>query len=247
MFYRFGSIESAILLSSTVSLQPSAFAQSAPTAQFSDTTGDIYTNEIEQAVTLGIVAGFEDQTFRPQAPVTREQLVSMLLRAMEQVPLENRSQNINPTLPTVPTQITTNPFSDVDKTRWSAPQIQYLKDLGIIPGYPDGTFHPTQTVTRAELIVMLQAVDRYLVEFRGNWDRRRPYTQPVPLNFSDIQNHWARETIVEMSENCHTGAVATFLNETGTRFAPDTAAQRDYAAAAIVPEVRCLSVPAVSC
>lgn len=246
MLYRFGSIFSSILLMSVVSVQPSAFTQSASIAQFRDITGDIYANEIEQAITLGIVAGFEDQTFRPQTPVTREQLVSMILRAMEQVPLANRSQTINPTLPPVPTQITTNPFSDVDKTRWSSPQIQYLKDLGIVRGYPDGTFHPTQTVTRAELIVMLQAVDRYLVEFRGNWDGRRPYTQPIPLNFSDIQNHWARDTIAEMSGNCHTGQVATPLNETGTQFAPNTAAQRNYAAAAIVREVRCLSVPAIS-
>ncbi|HEY9599073.1 MAG TPA: S-layer homology domain-containing protein [Cyanophyceae cyanobacterium] len=246
MLYHFGFIFSLILLMSAVSIQPSAFAQPATTRQFQDITGDIYANEIEQAVTLGIVAGFEDQTFRPQTPVTREQLVSMVLRGMEQVPLANSSQNTNLTLPTVPTQITTNPFSDVDKTRWSAPQIQYLKDLGIVRGYPDGTFHPTQTVTRAELIVMLQAVDRYLVEFRGNWDGRSPYTQPVPLNFSDIQNHWARDTITEMSGNCHTGAVATPLNETGTQFAPDTASQRNYAAAAIVREVRCLSVPAIS-
>jgi hypothetical protein len=245
MFYRLVSNFSSFLLSSAIILQSSAFAQSAPTTQFRDITGNIYSNEIEQAMTLNIVTGFEDQTFRPQAPVTREQLVSMLLRAMKQVPLANKSQNINPTLPTIPTQITTNPFSDVDKTRWSAPQIQYLKNLGIMRGYPNGTFHPTQTVTRAELIVVLNAVDRYLVEFRGNWDGRRPYTQPVPLNFSDIQNHWARETIVEMSGNCHTGQVATPLNETGTQFAPNTAAHRDYAAAAIVREVRCLSVPAV--
>ncbi|HEY9620504.1 MAG TPA: S-layer homology domain-containing protein [Crinalium sp.] len=245
MVYRFGLIFSSILLISAVSVQPSALAQSATTSQFQDITNDIYANEIEQAITLGIVAGFEDQTFRPQAPVTREQMVSMVVRAMEQVPLANRSQTINPTLPTVPTQITTNPFSDVDKTRWSAPQIQYLKDLGIVRGYPDGTFHPTKTATRAELIVVLQAVDRYLVEFRGNWDGRRPYTQPVPLNFSDIQNHWAQDIITEMSGNCHTGQVATPLNETGTQFAPDTADQRNYAAAAIVREVRCLSIPAI--
>lgn len=146
MLYRFGSIFSSILLMSAVSIQPSAFAQSASTTQFRDIARDIYANEIEQAVTLGIVAGFEDQTFRPQTPVTREQLVSTVVRAMGKVPLANQSQTTNSTLPTVPTQITTNPFSDVDKTRWSAPQIQYLEDLGIVRGYPDDTFHPTQTV-----------------------------------------------------------------------------------------------------
>lgn len=245
IFYRFLSGFVSTLLSGVITLQSSGLAQSATPNQFRDLTDNIYADEIEQAVALGIITGFEDRTFRPQTPVTREQLVSMVVRAMSDVPLANTYQATKPTLPAIPTQVTTNPFPDVDKTRWSAPQIQYMKNLGIIHGYSDGTFHPNQTVTRAELIVMLQAIDRYLVKFRGNWDGRRTFTQPIPLNFSDIQNHWARDTILEMSGNCHTGQIATPLNETGTRFAPDAATQRNYAVAAIVREVRCLSVPAI--
>lgn len=52
-------------------------------------------------------------------------------------------------------------------------------------------------------------------------------------------------TIRAMSTNCHEGRVATFLNEAGTRFAPDLAAQRNYAAAATVREIRCLSIPSI--
>lgn len=222
-----------------------AFAQSAAPTQFRDVAGDIYAKEIEQATSQGIIAGFEDGTFRPQAALTREQLVSIVVNAMPKVPLANSYQGTNPTLPPIPSQVTTNPFPDVDRARWSAPKIQYLKSLGIIRGYPDGTFRPTQTVTRAELMVMLQAIDRYLVEFRGNWDGRLTFGSPDPLAFSDIQNHWARDTIRAMSSNCHEGRVATFLNETGTRFAPDQAAQRNYAAAATVREIRCLSIPSI--
>lgn len=238
----------APLTPETLALNPSLIAQSpTPTSpsptQFRDVTGDLYAKEIEQAVSLGIVTGFKDGTFRPQASLTREQLLSMVVNAMPKVPLEDPYQGTKPTLPPIPSEVTTNPFPDVDKTRWSAPKIQYLKSLGIVRGYPNGTFRPTQTVTRAELMVMLKAIDRYLVELRGNWDGRPEFTTPDPLPFSDIGQHWARDTIRDMSTNCRTGRVATFLNETGTRFAPDTVAQRNYAAAAIVREVQCLSIP----
>lgn len=176
--------------------------------------------------------------------IAREQLVSIGVNAMPKVPLAPY-QGPAPTLPPIPTQVTTNPFPDVDQDRWSVPKIQYLKSLGILRGYPDGTFRPTQTVTRAELMVMLQAIDRYLVEFRGNSDGRQNFGSPEPLAFSDTQTHWARDTIRAMSSNCHEGRVATFLNETGTRFAPDEAARRNYAAAATVREIRCLSIPSI--
>ncbi len=232
------------LVSMTIALNSPVFAQPVAPAQFRDVAGDIYAKEIEQAASARIVSGFSDQTFRPQDPLTREQLLSIVVDAMPKVPLENPHQGTKPTLPALPTQVVaSNPFPDVDTARWSAPKIQYVKNLGLIRGYPDGTFRPTQTVTRAELIVMLQAVDRYLVEFRGNWDAREQFTAPDPLAFSDIQRHWARDTIRQMSANCLTGRVATFLNETGTQFAPDTVARRNYAAAAIVREIQCLSIP----
>jgi hypothetical protein len=245
MFYRVlfkfivGCIGGSVILNPLL-----AFAQPATPTQFRDTAGDLYAKEIEQATSQGIIAGFEDGTFRPQAALTREQLVSIVVNAMPKVPLAPY-QGTAPTLPSILIQVTANPFPDVDQARWSAPKIQYLKSLGILRGYPDGTFRPTQTVTRAELMVMLQAIDRYLVEFRGNWDGRQNFGFPDPLAFSDIQNHWARDTIRAMSSNCHEGRVATFLNEMGTRFAPNEPARRNYAAAATVREIRCLSIPSI--
>lgn len=224
----------------------SVFAQSNSPIKFVDIANDIYVKEIEQAVKMGIVAGFPNSQFRPQDPLTREQLLSIVVEAMPQVPLEDANrgnQGTKPTLPAIPAQVTTNPFPDVDKARWSASKIQYARNLGLIRGYTDGTFRPMQPVTRAELVVILQAVDRYLVQLRGNWDGREQFSLPEPLPFSDIQGHWARETIRQMSANCQTGRVATFLNETGTKFAPDTTARRNYAAAATVREIQCLSIP----
>jgi len=46
-------------------------------------------------------------------------------------------------------------FSDVSTNNLNAPAIQFLKNQGIISGYPDGTFHPDQAVTRVEFLKLL--------------------------------------------------------------------------------------------
>ena len=48
------------------------------------------------------------------------------------------------------------PFSDVPSTHWAADYIWWLKNNGISVGYPDGTFRPNNSITRAEMAVMLK-------------------------------------------------------------------------------------------
>ncbi|OUL24136.1 S-layer homology domain-containing protein [Nostoc sp. 106C] len=214
-----------------------------PSPSVTDIKGDRYATEIGQAVTYKIMSGFEDNTFRPQASLTREQMVSMVVESLKQAPLKKDNLPFDepppPKLPTIPTQVTQNPFPDVDKTRWSAAKIQYVRDLGIFRGYADGKFRPTQAVTRAELVVVLDAAYRYIVELRG-WDGRGQFEGDKAIDFSDTQKHWARDTIRNMSAACR---AASPLNETGTAFAPNRAAQRNYAAAAIVRTAQCWSIP----
>jgi hypothetical protein len=239
----FNSLLLTLLLVSSTSI--SAIAQT-PTSTSSpnvtDIKGDRYAKEIEQVITYKIMSGFENNTFRPQASLTREQMVS-IVEALKQAPLKRGNLPFDepppPKLPTIPTQATQNPFPDVDKTRWSAAKIQYVRDLGIFRGYADGKFRPTQSVTRAELVVVLDAAYRYLVELRG-WDGRGQFEGDKPIDFSDTQKHWARDTIRNMSATCR---AASPLNETGTAFAPNRAAQRNYAAAAVFRTAQCWSIP----
>jgi murein DD-endopeptidase MepM/ murein hydrolase activator NlpD len=46
-------------------------------------------------------------------------------------------------------------FKDVPDTHWAAKAIEELSEKGIIKGYEDGTFKPEQSVTRAEVAVMI--------------------------------------------------------------------------------------------
>jgi N-acetylmuramoyl-L-alanine amidase len=197
-----------------------------PTARFQDTNGDIYVAEINQAVQTGFISGFEDNTFRPTASLTREQLVSMVLGAVDSIP----NVNLN-----VPTQAVGAPYSDVEASRWSASKIQFARDNNIVSGYQDGTFRPSQPVTRAELMAVLRRAAEYAKTLQGQTPQlqsNRPAT-----TFADTNGHWANGLINQMSSYCN---VASPVNETGTSFAPDTAAQRNYAAAATLRTLSCL-------
>ena len=187
-----------------------------PPASFSDIQGDIYASQINRAVQLGFISGFpEDNTFRPKAPLTREQLVSMVIDGL----------NIQ-----TPPQVTGKPYPDVPTNRWSASKIERAKQLGLISGYKDGTFKPAQSVTRAELI----AVVRRAAEYKAGATQLTATQTAIP--FSDTQGHWAQGVISSLSGYC---GIATPLNETGSAFYPDQAAQRDYAAAAVVRLLDC--------
>ncbi len=75
-------------------------------------------------------------------------------------------------------------FSDVDFFAWYRYYVNSVASRKIMNGYPDGTFRPSNQLTRAEAVVILaNAYAGYL----GN-------TSSTPFN--DISNHWARDEIV---------------------------------------------------
>lgn len=197
------------------------------TLTFRDIGGDVYAQEIQQAVQLGFVAGFEDGSFRPQRSLTREQLVSMALESLTRLP---------GTTLVLPTTAAAAPYGDVEVNRWSAAKIDFAKRNNIISGYEDGTFRPTQPVTRAEMMAILRRTAEY-----GRLLRRLP-TQLLPTQaartFTDTSGHWAADLISQMSAYC---GVASPLNEAGANFAPNSEAQRNYAAAATLRMHNCVA------
>lgn len=96
--------------------------------------------EIEAARSMGLVDGFADGTFAPEAPVTREQLAAMVCRTLGSAlgaPAGSAS------------------FKDMAPARWSWNAVAAMQQNGLLQGYADGTFRPGATVTRAETAVLL--------------------------------------------------------------------------------------------
>ncbi|WP_219835811.1 S-layer homology domain-containing protein [Paenibacillus sp. R14(2021)] len=123
-------------------------------ASFSDVTADNwYSDAIGTAVRAGLIKGFEDSTFKPNAPITRLQMVTIIANAFG---LTEKSLDI-----TGKEAAMLNRFSD----RASIPKIaenatcQVLL-AGILKGNVNGTFNPKGSATRAEAAVMLH---RFLV------------------------------------------------------------------------------------
>ncbi|WP_299488990.1 DUF3747 domain-containing protein [Acaryochloris sp. IP29b_bin.137] len=197
---------------------------------FPDVENDIYLKDISQAVALKFIAGFEDNTFRPLESLTREQLVSMILESLKNIPGVNF---------TVPSQTSGNPYPDVAASRWSAAKIAFAQQNDIVKGYPDGTFQPTRKVTRAEMMAVLKKAAIYAKSL-GGLDTQLAAKQP-PTNFTDTSGHWAAPVITEMSSYC---GVASPLNEKGFAFTPNQSAQRNYAAAATLRTLNCVKADA---
>ncbi|WP_333248787.1 MULTISPECIES: S-layer homology domain-containing protein [unclassified Microcoleus] len=93
---------------------------------------------------FGFVARFfQNNTFRSQFAVTREQLVSLVWESLKGIQCGNI---------TFPSHVSIRPYSDVPISHWSAGKLLFARDNKIVSGYQDGTFKPTQPVTRAELM-----------------------------------------------------------------------------------------------
>ena len=193
---------------------------------FPDVENDIYLKEISQAVALKFIAGFEDNTFRPLDSLTREQLVSMILESLKNIPGINFD---------VPDQVTSNPYPDVTANRWSAAKIAFAQKNNIVKGYPEGTFQPAKEVTRAEMMAVIKQAAEYAKSLGGQSTELAP--QKTATNFTDTSNHWAAAIITQMSSYC---GVASPLNEKGLAFEPNQSAQRNYAAAATLRMLNCV-------
>ena len=105
-----------------------------------------YAAYVSRAATSGIVTGFEDGSFRPEANVTRQDAVLMIWRAM----------NLTTELPEG-----FKFFADEkDIQDYASPAIRCLGDLGIITGAEKSMFLPQQSITRAEMAaVICRAID----------------------------------------------------------------------------------------
>lgn len=86
----------------------------------------------------GIVKGNPDGTFKPNANITRAEIVTMLVQALNDK--EDASGKS---------------FPDVSASHWAYENIQKATALGIVNGMPDGTFAPQRNAQRGEVMVML--------------------------------------------------------------------------------------------
>lgn len=92
-----------------------------------------YANYVNFASSRGYMSGYEDGTYRPDNTITRAEFASMVSRYIGIDPIDGE-----------------NRFADIDSVPWCSQQINALSEAGIVSGYEDGLFKPSNYVTRAE-------------------------------------------------------------------------------------------------
>lgn len=94
--------------------------------------------KIEEAVNKGIANGYPDQTFHPDATITRTEFAQMMVRALQ---LKGEDKELV--------------FTDKDQIPvWARKGVSLAVQAGLLEGYEDGTFRPAQPVTRAEIVLI---------------------------------------------------------------------------------------------
>ena len=134
------------------------------------------TVEIEDDDALGLnttdhfayIVGYGNGEVRPQNNITRAEVATIFFRLLTD---DVRDENLTKT----------NRYSDVTRADWYNTAVSTLSSMGIITGYPDGTFRPNAAITRAEFAAIA-------ARFDNDGDK-------TAAKFSDIATHWARDEI----------------------------------------------------
>lgn len=109
--------------------------------EYTDMTPDHWAyNAIQTLTDFGVVVGYPDGAYRPDADVTRAEFATMVVKALDQ-------QNAKLTQ--------TADFSDVKSTDWYYDMVQRAVMFDLIKGHADGTFAPYDPVTRAQAIAVV--------------------------------------------------------------------------------------------
>ncbi|MEX1178324.1 MAG: S-layer homology domain-containing protein [Nitriliruptor sp.] len=106
------------------------------TWRFRDVRGHTHVDGIGAVARAQVASGYLDGTFRPEGAVTRGQLATFLVRALD--------------LPAAHS----HPFTDVSGSAHEG-SIAAVAAAGITSGYDDGTFRPNATVTRGQMATFL--------------------------------------------------------------------------------------------
>ena len=111
---------------------------SAAKPNFTDTESSWYNKAINAVVFRGIMKGYPDGRFRPNAPITRAEFTQMIST------IDNKPYGVAP-------------FADVPG-HWAERAIGSEYQAKRITGYPDGLFRPDANITRAEAAVILNKI-----------------------------------------------------------------------------------------
>ncbi|MYL49335.1 hypothetical protein GLV98_07550 [Halobacillus litoralis] len=134
---------------------------------FKDIQGHWAEDKINYLVQNNLLTGYKDGTFQPDVNITRAEAATVISRELE---LEKIGSD----------------FTDVSEDHWASGYIGAAAKANILSGYKDGTFHPNENLSRAEMATIVSRA----YQLQGQTDI-----------FSDTKGHWADSYIQTLAAN----------------------------------------------
>ncbi|MFB9276251.1 S-layer homology domain-containing protein [Cohnella cellulosilytica] len=142
--------------------------------KFSDIGGHWAEGAILEAAGKGLVSGYANGSFQPNAAVSRAEFAIMLMNALG-TPAEEAAEYR---------------FTDAAGIgEWARKAVAQASQAGIVSGYADGSFRPNANVSRAEIAVMLARASRLSL------------SEGSPTSFADDRDipAWAKAAAAELN------------------------------------------------
>ncbi|MBS4912959.1 MAG: S-layer homology domain-containing protein [Veillonella sp.] len=147
---------------------------------FKDVPSDFWAaTSISVMTNQKMISGYSDGTFRPDKPITREEVAALFSNLVSDEP----------------TVMLSSSFNDITSDRWSAMAIERVARLNIISGYGDNTYRPEKLMSRQEFAVVADNYIHYLGYESVN------YANDDDIHFSDQKfiASWAQDAVKELA------------------------------------------------
>ncbi len=142
---------------------------------FIDVDGHWAEEEICFLYSEGIIQGYSDKNFSPNNEVTRAEFLKISLL------------NVGYTVYAVQSAS----FTDVNPGDWYYQYVTFARSKGFVSGYSDGSFHPNDSITRAEAVTMIMDIAEIINYEAYNFESR----------FSDVTStDWFADAVAAATE-----------------------------------------------
>ncbi|MDD3750837.1 MAG: S-layer homology domain-containing protein [Tissierellia bacterium] len=123
---------------------------------FSDVReSDWFYNEIQKSVAAGFFSGYENNTFRPNNPIKREEVAKVVAGAITTGNIEGEGATLLKDYNTI--------------QEWAKESVNTVYNKGYILGYPNKTYMPSKALTRGEAVkIIFEIVDNENIEYGFN-------------------------------------------------------------------------------
>lgn len=123
---------------------------------FSDVNdNEWFYKEVQKSVAAGFFSGYENNTFRPNNPIKREEVAKVVAGAITTGNIDGEGATL------------LNDYNTIQE--WAKTSVNTVYNKGYILGYPNKTYMPAQSLTRAEAVkIIYEIVDNENIEYGFN-------------------------------------------------------------------------------